>query len=310
LSTQLPTIAFQSAVQSVNFKCLGDNSLMQLINNYINHNNIQDKVTVGVIGFHNVGKYSVIRSLKSVFSPESEEQDIQLTENITLISKSGLILAASNKEPRGEAILRNATDTKYLEEPALPVRIIVKRCPADQLLQLYMIEKYKTANQFLQLVARLKQTKKEGPNITNTCRSVCEDWHSGKIPHYTEVPTTENTDSTEWREVFDMDSIEEQVKKEVIDNASISFQKILFSVPITPICVDLHEAWKNLNRTDDDPLNDIIEDKKKKRAKKKRKINMVNKKQNKREGTTEPPQKVKKQDENYDFSTDFVFDKT
>jgi len=38
---------------------------------------------------------------------------------------------------------------------------------------------------------------------------------------------------------------------------------------------------------------------------------MVNKKQNlKREGTTEPPQKVKKQDENYDFSTDFVFDKT
>jgi len=108
-----------------------------------------------------------------------------------------------------------------------------------------------------------------------------------------------------------MDSIEEQVKKEVIDNASISFQKILFSVPITPICVDLHEAWKNLNRTDDDPLNDIIEDKKKKRSKKKRKINMVNKKQNlKREGTTEPPQKVKKQDENYDFSTDFVFDKT
>jgi len=311
LSTQLPTIAFQSAVQSVNYKCLGDISLLQLINNYINYKNIQDKVTVGVIGFHNVGKYSVIRSLKSVFSPDSEEPDIQLAENITLISKSGVILAASNKEPRGEAILRNVTDLKYVDEPAFPIRTIVKRCPAEQLLQLYMIPKYKNANQFLQLVAsRLKRTKKEDPNITNTCRAVCEDWHSGKIPHYTEVPTTENTsDSTEWREVFDMDSVEEQVQNEVVDKASISFKKILFAVPITPISVDLHEAWKNLNRTDDDPLNDIIEDKKKNRSKKKRKINELKKKQ-KTEVTAEPPQKVKKQDEKYDFSKDFVYDKT
>jgi hypothetical protein len=310
LSAQLPTVAFQSAVQSVNYKCLGENSLLQLINNYINHNNIQDKVTVGVIGFHNVGKYSVIRSLKSIFSPDSEEPDIQLSENITLISKSGLILAASNKEPRGEAILRNVTDIKYVDEPSLPVRIIVKRCPADQLLQLYMIAKYKNANQFLQLVAtRLKRKKKEVPNITNTCRAVCEDWHSGKIPHYTE-PTSQNTvrSTDDWREVFDMDSIEEQVKKEVVDNASISFKKILFAVPVTPICVDLHDAWKNLNRTDDDPLNDIIEDKKKKRSKKKRKINTVNKKQKTEANPTEPPHKVPKQDEKYDFSKDFVFD--
>jgi len=37
---------------------------------------------------------------------------------------------------------------------------------------------------------------------------------------------------------------------------------------------------------------------------------MVNKKQNQTEGAEEPPQKVKKQDEKYDFSKDFVFDKT
>ncbi len=44
-------------------KALGGNKLVELIKNYSKKNGIKTKVTVGIVGYPNVGKSSIINSL-------------------------------------------------------------------------------------------------------------------------------------------------------------------------------------------------------------------------------------------------------
>ena len=45
-------------------KCLGADILVKLLNNYTRINELKQTITVGIIGLPNVGKSSVINSLK------------------------------------------------------------------------------------------------------------------------------------------------------------------------------------------------------------------------------------------------------
>ena len=82
LRNEFPTIAFKSSTQSqrtnlsqrkgglkneallATSECLGADNLMKLLKNYCRNANIKTSISVGVIGFPNVGKSSVINSLK------------------------------------------------------------------------------------------------------------------------------------------------------------------------------------------------------------------------------------------------------
>ena len=44
--------------------CLGADSVLQLLKNYCRNNGMKVSITVGVIGYPNVGKSSLINSLK------------------------------------------------------------------------------------------------------------------------------------------------------------------------------------------------------------------------------------------------------
>lgn len=44
--------------------CLGADSLLQLLKNYCRTNGVKTSITVGIIGYPNVGKSSLINSLK------------------------------------------------------------------------------------------------------------------------------------------------------------------------------------------------------------------------------------------------------
>lgn len=77
----MPTVAFKSSTQkqhqnlgqankkglgqkSKTQMCLGAENLLQLLKNYARNKNIKTAITVGIVGMPNVGKSSVINSLK------------------------------------------------------------------------------------------------------------------------------------------------------------------------------------------------------------------------------------------------------
>ena len=51
-------------MESKSSVCLGADNLIQLLKNYTRHANIRSAITVGLVGVPNVGKSSVINSLK------------------------------------------------------------------------------------------------------------------------------------------------------------------------------------------------------------------------------------------------------
>jgi len=74
-----PTVAFKASTQEQRHKlghakagasaagtseCVGADTLMQLLKNYTRNQGMQKSITVGVVGYPNVGKSSLINSLK------------------------------------------------------------------------------------------------------------------------------------------------------------------------------------------------------------------------------------------------------
>ncbi|OQR89462.1 guanine nucleotide-binding protein-like 3, partial [Thraustotheca clavata] len=112
LRTFYPTIAFKASTQDKNIsssginkgekaqgklmtgsRAVGTEALMQLLKNYCRSSNIKTAITVGVIGYPNVGKSSVINSLKrskaasvsSIAGHTKVVQEIHLDNKIKLI---------------------------------------------------------------------------------------------------------------------------------------------------------------------------------------------------------------------------------
>ena len=212
LRTEFPTIAFKSNTQkqSKNLSqgttedmkgCLGADTLMQLLKNYSRSEDIKKTITVGIIGYPNVGKSSVINSLKrskvavvgSRPGVTTSAKEIQLDSNIKLIDSPGIIFASASLD--SDVILRNAVRIEQLEDTVEPVRIILTRCKPERLMARYNVSKFETAEEFLTQVAKAsgKLLKGGKPNIQEAGKIVLRDWNTGKISFYTLPPKRADT---------------------------------------------------------------------------------------------------------------------
>merc|ERR1711865_970366 len=155
LRMELPTIAFKAVtagvsqapsndktISATSGECLGGSMLLQLVKNYSRSHGIKKAVSVGVVGFPNVGKSSLINSLKrgKVVGTSAQAgftksiQEVKLDSKVTLIDSPGVLLAA---EDDPDFILRNCTRVDKLTDTTAPVEAIIKRCQKEQLLKMY-----------------------------------------------------------------------------------------------------------------------------------------------------------------------------
>ncbi|MEW5304726.1 MAG: hypothetical protein WDW36_007318 [Sanguina aurantia] len=217
---ELPTVAFKCSTQaqSTNISqrrmpkakvavaeqdalkgsaCLGADTLIQLIKNYTRNANIKTAITVGIVGLPNVGKSSVINSLKRAKVAQVGNtpgvtkgvQEIHLDKSIRLLDSPGVVFSSASDD--ASAVLRNCVKVEKLEDPTLPVAEILRRVPAKELMALYKIESFDSADRFLQLVAAVRGKLQRGgtPNMVAAARIVLMDWNDGRIPYYTTPPT-------------------------------------------------------------------------------------------------------------------------
>lgn len=216
-----PTVAFKASTQnqtkhlSANFgradkaageavsgsKAVGTDALMQLLKNYCRSHGVKTAITVGVIGYPNVGKSSVINSLKrskaaSVSSTAGHTkvmQEVHIDSKIKLLDCPGIVFDHSDSSA---LLLRNCINTESMEDPVGAVQVLLTRCQPAQLAELYQLpvdtvsKCFKDAVQFLVLVAQTKGKLGKGgiPDRQAAARIVLQDWNRGKLPYFTPPP--------------------------------------------------------------------------------------------------------------------------
>ncbi|XP_077430585.1 guanine nucleotide-binding protein-like 3-like protein [Vanacampus margaritifer] len=264
LRNEFPTVAFKASTQqqSKNLKrsnvsvtqaptqllsssaCIGADCLMKLLGNYCRNLDIKTAITVGVVGFPNVGKSSLINSLKRSracnigATPGVTKclQEVHLDKHIKLLDCPGIVMATSTTD--AAMILRNCVKIEQLVDPVPPVEAILRRCNKAQILQHYGVPNFHTALEFLALLARRKGKLRKGglPDTDKAAKSVLMDWTGGRISYFTHPPETHTLPIhvsaeivTEMGKAFDWDELEKG-NLEVLADSSCSDVQMGFCI--------------------------------------------------------------------------------
>ena len=142
---------------------VGTENLLNILKNYARvegDSKAKGLITVGVIGFPNVGKSSLINSLKRSRATATgnmpgitkQMQEVQLDKNIVLLDSPGVVL--STTEQADSLILRSAVRVEDISDPMRPIGALLNRVEHDELLKFYRIARFETADGFLAQVAR------------------------------------------------------------------------------------------------------------------------------------------------------------
>ena len=214
LSKEYPTLAFHASVTNP----FGKNSLIQLLRQFAGLMRDRKHVSVGFVGFPNVGKSSVVNALKGTnackAAPVPGEtkvwQYVALTKRIYLIDCPGIVPDHGNWEitidAEADKVMKGVVRPEKLSSPSLYIPALLSRIVnTDKLIKKYSLdpkqiaeqpELIKDATMFLSMLAvKMGKLLKGGePDLETVARVVIQDWQKGRLPYFVPPPNANKED--------------------------------------------------------------------------------------------------------------------
>ncbi|KFP64409.1 Guanine nucleotide-binding protein-like 3, partial [Cariama cristata] len=241
LKKEFPTVAFKSATMMKDrtmftkrrarvglvgtTQSFGSKCLLKLLQEY---GKTQNKaIQVGVVGFPNVGKSSIINSLKGVRACNvglargvtKSMQIVHVDKQTKMLDSPSIIADPSNSVLA--LALRSIIDTEDSGSADVleGVDAILNHCSKQQVMMHYSIPDFRNTEEFLTILAQKRGMLKKGgvPDTENIAKLLLCDWTGAKISYHSQPPGSQRpppylTEAkiAEMQEYFNLKNLEEE----------------------------------------------------------------------------------------------------
>ncbi|XP_029959271.1 nucleolar GTP-binding protein 2 isoform X2 [Salarias fasciatus] len=222
LSQEYPTLAFHASLTN----SFGKGSLIQLLRQFGKLHTDKKQISVGFIGYPNVGKSSVINTLRSKkvcnVAPLAGEtkvwQYITLMRRIFLIDCPGVVYPSDDSET--DIVLKGVVQVEKIKDPEDHIGAVLERAKPEYIQKTYRIPSWTSAEDFLEKLAfRTGKLLKGGePDLATVSKMVLNDWQRGRIPFFVKPPGPEGDQGEKPLPVEGPAEVEENVQEEEQDN--------------------------------------------------------------------------------------------
>ncbi|KAK7401837.1 hypothetical protein VNO78_13636 [Psophocarpus tetragonolobus] len=192
LSKEFPTLAFHANIN----KSFGKGSLLSILRQFARLKRDKQAISVGFVGYPNVGKSSVINTLRTKnvckVAPIPGEtkvwQYITLTKRIFLIDCPGVVY--HNNDSETDVVLKGVVRVTNLKDATDHIGEVLKRVKKEHLERAYKIKEWDDENDFLlQLCKSTGKLLKGGePDLMTAAKMILHDWQRGRIPFFVPPP--------------------------------------------------------------------------------------------------------------------------
>uniref|UniRef100_A0A182MEC6 Nucleolar GTP-binding protein 2 n=1 Tax=Anopheles culicifacies TaxID=139723 RepID=A0A182MEC6_9DIPT len=188
LSKEYPTIAFHASLTHP----FGKGALINLLRQIGKLHVDKKQISVGFIGYPNVGKSSVINALRSKkvckVAPIAGEtkvwQYITLMKRIFLIDCPGVVYPTAETDT--EKVLKAVVRVELVNNPEDYIEEVLNRIRKEYIVKTYGVTEWTDHIDFLEQIARKtgKLLKKGEPDVPTVAKMILNDWQRGRLPFY------------------------------------------------------------------------------------------------------------------------------